>query len=81
MINNNIINLTMNNGINVRVDKGNIIGLSKYELEEHLTDLFKFKKSYKSKEVIKLSELCDCMWNIMFCGVNKENKEMSFRIC
>jgi len=77
---NNIVNLKMNNGINVKVDKGDI-KVSQYEIQEHIEDLFKHKKRYKSKEIIRLSDICDCMWNIMFCGINKENREMSFKLC
>jgi hypothetical protein len=73
--------IKMNNGINVKVDKGNTKGVSKYDLEEHLIDLFEFKKTYKKFEVIKLSSFCDCFFNLMFCGSNKNTKEMSFRIC
>jgi len=81
MINNNIVSLTMDNGINVKVDKGNIKGVNKYELEDHISELFKFKKKYKSKELIELSSVCDCMWNLMFCSINKESREMSFKLC
>lgn len=77
---NNIINLKMNNGINVVVNKGDM-KISQYEIQEHLEDLFKYKKQYKKSEIIKLSSICDCMWNIMFCGINKENKELSFKLC
>lgn len=73
--------IKMNNGINVKVDKGNVIGVSQYELQEHLEDLFKMKKSYKSKEVIKLSSICDCMFDMIFCGSNKTTKEIVFKLC
>lgn len=78
---NNIINIIMDNGVNVKVDRGATIGISQYELKEHLEDLFKFKKSYKSKEIIELSSLCDCMFNLMFCGKHKETKEIVFKLC
>lgn len=81
MINNNIVELQMDNGINVKIDKGNIIGVSKYDLEDHISELFKFKKKYKSKELIELSSICDCMFNLIFCGINKETKAMSFKLC
>jgi hypothetical protein len=78
---NNIINIEMNNGINVKVDRGTIIGVSSYELQEHLEDLFKIKKTYKSKEVIKLSSLCDVMFDLIFCGRSKTTKEIYFKLC
>jgi len=77
---NNIVNLKMENGINVRVDKGET-KVSQYEIKEHLEDLFMFKKKYKKSELIELSSFCDCMWNLMFCGSNKETREMSFKLC
>jgi hypothetical protein len=73
--------IKMNNGINVKVDKGNTKGVSKYDLEEHLEDLFKFKKSYKMNEKIRLSTICDAMFDLIFCGSNKNTKEILFRIC
>lgn len=73
--------IKMNNGINVKIDKGNVVGVNKYELKEHLEDLFKFKKRYKTNERINLSLLCDCMFDLIFCGSNKNTKEILFRIC
>lgn len=77
---NNVINLTMDNGINVVVNKGDI-KVSQYEIKEHLEDLFHFKKSYKKNEIINLSNICDSMFDLVFCGCNKENKELSFKLC
>ena len=77
---NNIINLKMKNGINVKVDKGDI-KVSQYEVKEHLEDLFLFKRKYKKSEIIKLSSICDCVFNIMFCGINKESREITFKLC
>jgi hypothetical protein len=73
--------IKMQNGIKVRVDKGNTIGVNKYELEEHLEDLFKFKTSYKKNERIYLSSICDVMFDLTFCGSNKYTKEVLFKIC
>lgn len=73
--------IKMKNGINVKVDKGNIVGVNRYELQEHLEDLFKFKKTYKKNEKILLSTICDSMFDIIFCGSNKETREISFKIC
>lgn len=77
---NNIINLTMDSGISVKVDRNNICA-SPYELQEYFNELFVVKKKYNKDERINLSSYCDCMFNLMFCGINKENKEMSFRLC
>jgi len=71
----------MDSGISVKVDRGSIIGIKPCEIEDQIKELFRVKKKYKSKEVIPLSDLCDCMWNLMFCSSNKENKEMSFKLC
>jgi hypothetical protein len=57
------------------------VGVSKYDLEEHITGLFEIKKHYNKGEIIKLSEICDCFYNIMFCGANKITKEMVFKLC
>lgn len=76
----NIINLTMDNGINVRVDKGSL-KVSKYEIQEHISELFEFKRKYKKLETINLSSYCDCMFDLIFCGINKESREMSFKLC
>jgi hypothetical protein len=73
--------IKMQNGINVKVDKGNTVGINKYELEEHLQDLFKFKTSYKKNERIYLSSISDVMFDLIFCGSNKNTKEILFRIC
>lgn len=78
---NNIINVELNNGVNVKVDRGKIIGVSQYELKEHLEDLFKFKKSYKVKEIIQLSSFCDVVYDLIFCGKHKETKEIVFKLC
>lgn len=78
---NNIVNLNMTNGITVKVDKGNSNGISIYELQDHIEDLFKIKKSYKSKEVIKLSNFSDSMFDLVFCGCNRVTKEILFKIC
>lgn len=78
---NNIINLKVNNSINVEVDRNNIVGISSYELQEHFDDLFKFKKKYSKSEIINLSNICDCVFNLMFCGIDKETKVMSFKLC
>lgn len=75
-----INNIKMNNGMNVVVDKGEL-KVSPYEIQEHLEELFEYKKIYKKSEVIKLSSICDCLWDIMFCSINKESKEMSFKLC
>lgn len=77
---NNVVNLKLSNGIIVNIDKGNLF-VSRYELEDHIDDLLKFKKKYKPKEIIKLSDICDAMFNIMYCGVNKEKKEIMFKLC
>ena len=73
--------IKMNNGINVKVDKGNIRGVSQYEIKENLEDLFQFKKIYKKNERINLSQICNTMFDLIFCGSNKETKEISFRLC
>ena len=76
----NIVNLTMDNGIKVKVNKSGFL-VSKYDIEEHLIGLFDIKKKYNKSEIIKLSSICDCMFDIMFCGINKKNKELSFKLC
>jgi hypothetical protein len=73
--------IKMQNGISVKIDKGNIVGISPYEVEEYLEDLFKFKKSYKKNERIKLSAICDSVFDLIFCGSNKNTKEVLFKIC
>ena len=78
---NNIINLKVNNSINVEVDRNNVIGVSPYELQEHFDDLFKFQKKYYKNQIINLSNICDCMFNLMFCGIDKKTKVMSFKLC
>lgn len=79
-MNNNIINLKMGNGINVIVDRNNICA-SPYELQEYFNDLFTVKKKYKKDERINLSQLCNVYYDLLFCGINRETKEMSFRLC
>lgn len=81
MANNNIVELQMDNGINVKIDKGNIIGVSRYDLEDHISELFKFKKKYIKKEVIKLSSICNICCDLLFCGIDKETKEIVFKLC
>lgn len=78
---NNKINLKVNNNINVEVDRNNIAGVSRYELQEHFNDMFKFQKKYSKNQIIHLSNICDCMFNLMFCGINKETKVMLFKLC
>ena len=76
-----IINFKMNNGINIKVDRGEIKGINPCEIEFQIEEMFKVKRKYKSKEIIELSNICNCMWDIMFCGSDKETKEISFRLC
>ena len=78
---NNIVNITMNNGINVKVDRGNVVGVNQYEIQEHLEDLFKIKKSYKAGERINLSKICDSVFDLIFCGRSKITKEIVFKLC
>ena len=60
----------MKNGIKVKVNKGDI-KVSQYEIQEHINGLFEIEKNYKKLEVIKLSEICDCFFNLMFkCTTN-----------
>jgi len=80
MINNNI-RLNMSNGMVVNVDRGNVCGVSRYEIEDQVEDLFRVKNDYKPREIIKLSTFCNCVFDLMFCSSNKENKEMSFKLC
>lgn len=78
---NNTVNFKMSSGINVSVDRCDIKGISPCEIEFQIKELFRVKKKYNIKEIIKLSEICDCMFNLIFCGINKETKEMSFKLC
>lgn len=65
---NNIIKIKMDNGVILKVNRNNIC-ISQYELQEHFEDLFKFKKSYKKLETIRLSTICDCMFDVIFFWV------------
>lgn len=78
---NNIINLKVNNSINVEVNRNNIVGVNKYELQEHFDDLFKFKRKYSKNERINLSQICDFCYDLIYCGIDKETKVMSFKLC
>lgn len=76
----NKVTINLSNGIVVNIDKGNIEA-KYYDLVDNIEDLLKFKKQYKPKEIIKLSDICDTMFNIMYCGIDKEKKEISFKLC
>lgn len=76
----NKVTINMSNGIVVNIDKGNIEA-KYYDLVENIEDLLKFKKQYKSKEKIFLSKISDCMYDLMYCGINKEKKEILFKLC
>jgi len=76
-----MVNFKMSSGINVSVDRGDIKGVNPCEIEFQIKELFRVKKKYESKELIELSLICDCMWDIIFCGINKESREMSFKLC
>lgn len=76
-----MVNFKMSSGINVRVDRGDIKGINPCEIEFQIEELFRVKNKYSKKEIIKLSEICNCMFNLMFCSSNKESKEMSFKLC
>lgn len=78
---NNIINLKVNNSIKVEVDRDNIIGVNQYELQEYFDDLFKVKKKYNKNERINLSQICDFCYDLIFCGIDKKTKVMSFKLC
>lgn len=78
----------MNNIIKVNFKDGEIKGIQKdndniryYELKENIEELFKFKKSFKQSEIIELSRVCNCMYNLKFLGVSKESKEILFQVC
>ena len=68
---NNIVNLKMENGINVRVDKGET-KVSQYEIKEHLEDLFMFKKKLPVNLALFLS-LC---FNFMLFFVSRPKSAM-----
>jgi putative component of toxin-antitoxin plasmid stabilization module len=75
-----IINLKMSNGINVRIDKGDI-KVSQYYIQDYIEDLLELRIECEEGSRINLSNICDCVFDLIFCGSNKNTKEMSFRIC
>jgi hypothetical protein len=70
----------MGNGTKVKVIKGDM-NIRYYELKEQIEELFYFKKNYKSKERINLSNFTDSMYDLLFYGINKDTKEIYFKAC
>lgn len=78
----------MSNIIKVNFKDGEIKDIQKdnesigyYELKQNIEELFKFKTKYKRNELIKLSMFCDSTYDLMFLGINKDNKEIMFKVC
>jgi hypothetical protein len=80
MIKENIMTINMDNGTIVKIIKGNV-DIRYCETKELIEDLFSMKKNYKSKELIPLSRLCDCVFDLLFCGSSKVSKEIYFKVC
>lgn len=75
----NIIKVNFSNGEIKDIQKNNE-NIGYYDLKRQIEELFKFKTNYKQNEMIKLSEICDCMYNLRFLGINK-SKEILFQVC
>jgi hypothetical protein len=78
----------MSNIIKVNFQDGEVKGIGidndsikYYELKQNIEELFKFKKSFKQKEVVALSKISDVMYDLMFLGINKNSKEILFKVC
>lgn len=79
---NNIIEIQINSSIKAIINTKKLrINVS--ELKEYLTDIFTFRKSFKRGDVIKLSSIADCMYDLSFVGAKKniDCKEVVFAIC
>jgi hypothetical protein len=77
---NNIIKINYNDG-EVKSIQNNSESIGYYDLKRQIEELFKFKTNYKQYELIKLSSICDCMFDLRFLGKNKESKEILFQVC
>lgn len=79
---NNIIEIQVNNSIKVIIDTKKL-RINTNELKEYLTDIFTFRKNFKRGDVIRLSSIADCMYDLSFIGAKKNIncKEVLFAIC
>lgn len=78
----NIVEIQVNNSIKAIIDTKKL-RINVNELKEYLTDIFAFRKSFKKGDIIKLSNITDCVYDLSFIGAKKsiDCKEVVFAIC
>lgn len=79
---NNIIEIQVNNSIKAIINTKKL-RINTNELKEYLTDIFTFRKSFKKGDIIRLSNITDCMYDLSFVGAKKniDCNEVVFAIC
>lgn len=79
---NDIIEIQINSSIKAIIDTKKL-RINVNELKEYLTDIFTFRKSFKKGDIIKLSSIADCMYDLSFVGAKNgfNCNEVAFVIC
>lgn len=79
---NDIIEIQVNNSIKAIINTKKL-RINTNELKEYLTDIFNFKKSFKKGDIIRLSNIADCVYDLYFIGAKKsiDCNEVIFAIC
>lgn len=61
----------------IKVDRNNI-NIDTKDIEEYIKDIVYTCNSIRKNQLIELSRVCDCSYNMIFCGCKGE--EMYFKI-
>lgn len=79
---NKIIEIQVNKSIKAIVDTRKLI-INTRDLREYLIDIFNFKKTFKKGDIIRLSNITDCVYDLSFVGAKKgfNCNEVAFVIC
>lgn len=79
---NDIVEIQVNNSIKAIIDTKKL-RINVNELKEYLIDIFTFKKSFKKGDIIRLSNIADCVYDLSFIGAKKNINcnEVAFVIC
>lgn len=79
---NNVLNIQLTNNMMVKVDRNGNKSVSNKDIEENIKEVFLMCSIMRKNQLIKLSNVCDCVFDLLFLGSsNKENStELFFRI-
>lgn len=77
-----VIDVTIKENLVVKVDR-NTIKANEKDLIEYVKDIITMKKNLSKGQIISLSSVCDCMYDLEFIGAKSvdDSKIVYMRIC